>query len=654
MLALLQPCYSSAQVKGNLWTASDGKGTISLFWAPAKNAWPKGGWRLERIARGKTAIVANGIGPAFDEAALSRVKPKEASGIKDFAAKIKKGSLSAEELNTATVILGLNAIIDPVYGHALGLRYTDSKVEQGEIFYRLVALDASGKPGAVLQSRKIDSHRATPLPESLADLKADISAEGILLSWVDPKENSVNPTVAYMIEREDSKSGVSLLTQKPMFVSSKTDGSRAINHTFLEEKPPVEIELTYRAYTVDIFGRKSAPAMIKVFSPDFSGMIPPKLTNIKAGEGYILISWESNKNPYRASYVIERSYLYEGPYEVVTPKGLAANINEFKDDDVRGGTQYYYRVRSVGLRGSMGHASQTVSEQAINKGKVPQPEGLKASVGHSRVRLTWKAVSFPVAGYFVERRSEGKNKWARMNERVTPEPLYDDFFGKQNGQKFSYRIVAVGFDNKESSPSKSVEVLQPDTLPPAAPYITNVSGRGGKAALKFSPALPEEDTAQFLLLRGGSINDPGLVIGDPLAGDLRKVEDAFVEPGKEYWYRMVAIDKSGNRSEPSRPMAVRIGSPDIPKPVRPDAKLMSSPFPHMVISFEAPLQGLVAFVLFSREDGVWKKLAGPLSASTQVVDADLPSKGKVQYRVVYRSSNGVEGEPSDTIEILLP
>jgi len=218
--------------------------------------------------------------------------------------------------------------------------------------------------------------------------------------------------------------------------------------------------------------------------------------------------------------------------------------------------------------------------QPRNPAAPPKVEGLAADLGQTRVRLTWKPVSFPVAGYFVERRgitgaagaetaagaasAAAPGKWVRLNSHVTPEPLYDDYLGLTSDTKMEYRIVPVAFDNAEGPASSAVQVAVADRSVPFPPSITDASGAGGKALLSFMPASPAEKTAQFLIVRGASAKDPGVVIGDPLPAAARQFTDLYVSPGQNYWYRLVAVDKNGNRSDPSLPVAVHVGAPPAP------------------------------------------------------------------------------------------
>jgi hypothetical protein len=293
-------------------------------------------------------------------------------------------------------------------------------------------------------------------------------------------------------------------------------------------------------------------------------------------------------------------------------------------------------------------------------------DGLNADAGQTRVRLTWKPIGFPVAGYFVERRAltgaAGVENWVRLNPHVTPEPLYDDYLGLSSDAKMEYRVLAVAFDNAEGPASSSVQVVLADRSLPGAPSITGSSGADGKTLLNFVPA--DEKTAQFLVLRSGREGDLGVVIGDPLPGDARQFTDLYVSPGEKYWYRLVAVDKNGNRSDPTRPVAIRVGSPQIPTPLAPTVQYAGTPYPHMVLQFQQPPAGLTLIV--ERQDQTsneqtthgqtqngWIRIAGPMTAQT-ATDNNVPASGSVGYRISYLAADGKIGPASAAVTISNP
>jgi hypothetical protein len=163
--------------------------------------------------------------------------------------------------------------------------------------------------------------------------------------------------------------------------------------------------------------------------------------------------------------------------------------------------------------------------------------------------------------------------------------------------------------------------------------------------------LPEERTVQFLVLRSGSAADQGVVIGDPLTGTARQYQDLYVSSGKTYFYRLVAVDAAGNRSDVTGPVIVRVGLPAIPKPAPPLVKAAGQPSSGITLQFDPAPTGLSAVV--ERQDAPsvgWLRVAGPIEGTTAT---DYPPAGSPQahYRILYISASGETGDPSDPVAL---
>jgi hypothetical protein len=659
-------CAAAQQSPGAFFAVSDGRGQISLLWFPPPDRWPLGGWRLTD-SRGRVLVQHIPMG---DPEALKALSAADASAIRKLPQVLGGSTEKANRRKQLINILGLRAFSEPAYARALGLSWVLKGVAPGSRTYEVVGLNSSDKPsGLTLTSPPVDSAVATALPPAPSNLRAQARRDGVALLWSAVPESRQLPVIAYVLSRDSSaKSGVEI-TAKPIVLGTKWDPKIPV---FLDRAAPVEQMLTYHITSMDIFGRRSEPADIKIFFPDFAALQPPEPVSATAGANKVSINWKPRPDPHTAGYVVERAYLYSGPYEALTPQALPPGTKNFDDTHVRGGTAYYYRVRAVGPRGDLGSPSDPAMAQPSNAAAPPKPANLKAEVGKTRVRLTWDPVPFPVAGYFVERlgardaavpdnsraksaRATEEGKWVRLNSHVTPEPLYDDYFGLTSDAKLSYRIVAVAYDNSESPASDPVSVVLPDTSLPPVPVITGADGSNARATLTFVPGLPEGKTAHFLILRGGGADDLGVVIGDPLPASARRFEDLYVRPGENYWYRLVAVDKNGNRSDPTRPVALHIGAPTIPAAAAPKLAFVREPSPQVRIEFDAPPPGLAAMVqVRAGENGDWVALAGPIEGQSQAVDTNPPKNGRVFYRVFYRAPNGATGSPSPAAELQRP
>jgi hypothetical protein len=116
----------------------------------------------------------------------------------------------------------------------------------------------------------------------------------------------------------------------------------------------------------------------------------------------------------------------------------------------------------------------------------------------------------------------------------------------------------------------------------------------------------------------------------------------------------VAVGKNGNRSDPTRPVAIRVGSPQMAAPPTPTVKYSADPYPHFVLQFQMPPAGLSVIVeRQEQKDGGWLHIAGPMTAES-ATDNKIPSTGEVGYRIAYVSADGTVGPASPVATITVP
>jgi hypothetical protein len=651
LLLLAVRCAIAQQANGAMFAVSDGKGQISLLWFPPASQWPGGGWRLTDSTG---QILAPKIGMA-DETTLQQLSVEDADAVRRLPGVLANSDTSPKRMQLFNII-GLRALTDLAYAQALGISKTLQDIAPGSRTYSVQGLDASGNPNGVqLTSPAVDAGVATALPPSPDGVQIKSDERGVLLSWPPPVVNQQLPAIAYVVERDGSGQVGAAVSAKPVVPGVKWDPKIPL---LLDPNAPPNEMLTYRVYCIDAFGRRSNPASIRIFFPDYHALEPPQPVTATSDAGKVTVSWPVDQKPDLAGFIVERAFLYDGPYEALTAQAVPAGTSQYEDDGVRAGTSYYYRVRAVNSRGDLGGPSAAAVVVAKGTGTPPKVDGLAVDAGQTRVRLTWKPVGFPVAGYFVERRAVASagaaEQWARLNARVTPEPLYDDMLGMTSDVTMEYHVLAVGFDNAEGTPSDSVHAVVPDRSIPEPPSITAASGADGKSQIGFTPALPAARSVQFLVLRSGSEADLGVVIGDPLAGDTREFTDLYVSPGERYWYRLVAVGANGNRSDPTQAVAIRVGSPQLPPPAAPTASYTTDPFPHIALQFAAPPAGLNLIV--ERQDAqsdAWIRIAGPL-AQQNANDNNVPASGSASYRISYVSADGKVGPASPVATVSSP
>lgn len=619
-----------------LYMASDGAGGVRLLWWIPPERWRPGGFRLEDD---QGNVLRAQIGPGSDEEAMQQLSEADRKQV------LQLENSSAAGAKDSSILLGIQTLGNWQFARALGLASEQQGLAERPTGFVIRGLGRDGKPdGSYLESKPIDLARATPLHTPPVELRGENGTAGVTLYWRRPAHHLL-PILAYRIERSSDEGSIDL-TPEPLVLGS---GWTAEKPAFVDSAPPLEREVNYLVTAIDVLGRPGPPAELSLFVADRSALQAPAGIEAHARDDKIEISWQANPSPNTTGYVVERSPLLGGPYEVLTPKGITAKQTRYSDTPPPRASALYYRVRAIDPRGEVGEPGNAVLARLVAD-PPPAPSRIRAEAGHTRARLSWDPVP-GAEGYQVERRTDG-GEWQALGNLLIREPRLDDPFAPVDGLRLEYRVSAVAWGDATGPASKPVKVEIPDTLPPQPPAIVAAESENGSVLLRFHPAAPEQQTRQMLVLRGGA-EDPGLVIGDPLPGDSREWRDSWVLPGETYWYRLVALDAAGNRSDAGEPVRVRVANARIPQPARPEAAFREQPFRHVRLRFHTPPDDYQVIVQRAIDANHWQALSGP-QGGEEAVDADPPTNGKARYRLLYRAANGAFGPGSDTVEVTLP
>ena len=192
------------------------------------------------------------------------------------------------------------------------------------------------------------------------------------------------------------------------------------------------------------------------------------------------------------------------------------------------------------------------------------PTNVRYEITEPAIVVQWDAPrqnidgSTPVnlLGYNVYRVNAAQNEVGQtpINQSLITSTQYQD----QNfkfGEKYTYIVRAVSLGTLarqvESLNSPAVEASPRDTFPPAAPTGFSIGPAPGRLSLFFAPN-SENDTAGYLVYRS---TDPNLPKPWTLLTSTLLTRTTFtdenVDPVKTYYYYLVAVDTSGNKSEPS-------------------------------------------------------------------------------------------------------
>jgi hypothetical protein len=232
-----------------------------------------------------------------------------------------------------------------------------------EITYAVEVLNRNAR-GAGLSNRVHVPAVATLPPP--ADLSAELTGEGVVLTWTTAAEPQNTPSIQhrYRIYRRDESSGKNTVAgEVPLGepVSTHfTDGSFAWEKTYFYHVTAVSI-VKRPDSEVQVEGDDTLP--VRVVAHDvFPPVVPTGLQAAYSGEGqkpFIDLVWAPVTNADLAGYNIYRSEANEAAIKLNSD---LVKSPSYRDSEVASGKTFTYSVSAVDVRGNESKRSEPASE----------------------------------------------------------------------------------------------------------------------------------------------------------------------------------------------------------------------------------------------------------------------------------------------------
>lgn len=260
-------------------------------------------------------------------------------------------------------------------------------------------------------------------------------------------------------------------------------------------------------------------------------------------------------------------------------------LSPIAPDDTRAhpGATLVYRVRT---RAAQKRTSSDSNSVTLHLFPVPaRIESLQSKVSETSIDLSWPAVNRTSGGdsaVVSEYRVYRGQLDGRSHDPATKEVLHEKWIAPLSllatsnaaeyrdtqfdfGKTYVYvvRSVTTASGNAlESSDSDPLVLTPADTFPPATPQgtvvavVVNADRTSNEVDLSWS-INSESDLAGYRVYRSERENDMGdLVTAELLLSPAYR--DTSVAPGHRYWYRVTAVDRTGNESAPATPVVAEI------------------------------------------------------------------------------------------------
>ncbi|HEV7786776.1 MAG TPA: hypothetical protein VGQ28_15630 [Thermoanaerobaculia bacterium] len=208
---------------------------------------------------------------------------------------------------------------------------------------------------------------------------------------------------------------------------------------------------------------------------------------------------------------------------------------------------YYFAVRTVGAEGDRSEISNVSS--VVPKPPPPAPARLTVTARADGVLVEWAGVTGAAGGYNVYRRD--------AQERFHGQPVHTAGAEERSwldstarfGQSYIYTVTALAQREPvvESAVGSEHEVRYQDRFPPAVPGDLVALAEAGRIRLVWR-SVDADDLAGYIVYRRTGNGSFERVTAQPVMTP--EYVDTALTAGQTYGYRVTAIDKTGNESDP--------------------------------------------------------------------------------------------------------
>ena len=402
-------------------------------------------------------------------------------------------------------------------GESSETTFTDTTIElQKTFYYKITTIARDKSEGSFSQ---IDTGYSDVTPNT-SNLQASngVYSNKVSLSWdIDDDRN-----ISYLVFRSDTADGTYEQIARTMIFN--------FNDTTAEPGKPYY----YKVQGISIFGKTG---VISNYDIGYALLSAPSLSVSKGTDKTkISISWNSVSGA--VTYTLYRASSSAGPYSIIS-EGTGLSFDDASVDvtGTHSGADFYYKVTATSAYGLEGFSSSVDSGYVL----LSTPSALSATDGsyNDRVVLTWDAV-LGASNYAVYRSDSIQGPFVRIGSADAAS--YNDT-DVDIQKPYYYKVSAIAHETAEGEQS-TIDSGYADI----SPSIINLKASNGTYSAKVSLSwnIDEAGNATYKVYRSESASGTFEQIAEPTA---TSYDDASIEPGKPYYYKVQGISVLGNMGQ---------------------------------------------------------------------------------------------------------
>jgi fibronectin type 3 domain-containing protein len=217
----------------------------------------------------------------------------------------------------------------------------------------------------------------------------------------------------------------------------------------------------------------------------------------------------------------------------------------FVDTELEPNTKYVYQISSKATNGLESNTTNAYITQTLPR-IVPLSFVQALSNLPNRIKISWRPhPDLRVAYYKIEKFNTTLNEW--NTEKKIKGRLQSEYIdtGLDNNESFKYRVTAYTFENVSTNPSETI-TAKTKALPIGIRNLIATNNEPKKILLGWEQS-PTADILKYEIHRS-SIKSFGFSKIKEVNNNTFAFEDNIDQDGKEYFYKVIAVDKDNLKS----------------------------------------------------------------------------------------------------------
>ena len=403
----------------------------------------------------------------------------------------------------------------------------------------------------------VNAGKRNSLPK-IREVMSETSDNCVMLSW--NSKLYERDYVSYIVERsDDGGHNYHLLSVRP-FVSIGNDNAAIPGSViYLDSVPNYNFKYYYHIRGKSIFAEIGPPsdsikvtALKKLFSC-------PSIKSFQIIKNKVVLAWEMPENNKDAimGFSVERASNPQATYIQLNKSLLSSEARMYTDTIPI--SSNYYLVNAIDKQGRR-YSSLPYFVQLQDSTPPLPPLGLSGKIDTSgNVNISWKKnPEADILGYRIFRSYFKNAEFVQITSNPVKQNFYTEKINLKNLNKFIYyKIIASDTHFNLSQPSNIIQVRQPDIIAPSAPVISNIKSTEQGIFISIIPS-NSIDVEKYIIYRKDNTDSLWILQSViPYTNNTMEYNDSIIKAGIIYNFNVIAVDSSGNESQPFRSVSVK-------------------------------------------------------------------------------------------------